>query len=231
VGAENPVIAVDLVSQGRSSWPSGCATSSHSGTVSTRDTTIRLLRGAPHVRLACPARPVDREMARTSYWPSRWPGEVAVIKTTRVQTNARARSPGGDAHPACRCLSRNARLLIAEEYSAHEPGQLPIRQNSRFWVSATSGTLIVLGIPNGGYASARVTVLITGSCPCRPADWARPAPVICTARSRWTLAGGRLGRRDQPPRPRIAVLGCLEGVELGVLGRRVPSARRACLVG
>jgi hypothetical protein len=74
-----------------------------------------------------------------------------VIKTTRVQTNARARSPGGDAHPACRCLSRNAWLLIAEEYSAHEPGQLPIRQNSRFWVSATSGTLIVLGIPNGGY--------------------------------------------------------------------------------
>ena len=85
--------------------------------------------------------------------------------------------------------------------------------------------------PLGGYASARVMVLITGSCPCRPADWARPAPVICTARSRWTLAGGRLGRRDQPPRPRIAVLGCLEGVELGVLGRRVPSARRACLVG
>jgi len=152
VGAENPVIAVDLVSQGRSSWPSGCATSSHSGTVSTRDTTIRLLRGAPHVRLACPARPVDREMARTSYWPSCWPGEVAVIKTTRVQTNARARSPGGDAHPACRCLSRNAWLLIAEECSAHEPGQLPIRQNSRFWVSATSGTLIVLGIPNGGSA-------------------------------------------------------------------------------
>ena len=73
-----------------------------------------------------------------------------MIKTTRVQTNARARSPGGDAHPACRCLSRNAWLLIAEEYSAHEPGQLPIRQNSRFWVSATSGTLIVLGIPNGG---------------------------------------------------------------------------------
>jgi hypothetical protein len=85
--------------------------------------------------------------------------------------------------------------------------------------------------PNGGYASARVTVLITGSCPCRPEDWARPALVICTARSRWTLAGGRLGRRDQPPRPQIAVLGCLEGVELGVLGRRVPSARRACLVG
>jgi hypothetical protein len=83
----------------------------------------------------------------------------------------------------------------------------------------------------GGYASARVMVLITGSCPCRPADWARPAPLICTARSRWTLAGGRPGPRDQPPRPRIAVLGCLEGVELGVLGRRVPSARRACLVG
>ena len=137
VAAENPVIAIDLVSQGRSSRPTGRATSSHSGTV----------------KLAFPTRLVDREMARTSYWPSCRTGEVAVIRTTRVQTNARTRSPGGDAHPACRCLSRNARLLTAEEYSAHEPGQLPIRQNSRFWVSATSGTLIVLGIPNGGSAS------------------------------------------------------------------------------
>ena len=31
-------------------------------------------------------------------------------------------------------------------------------------------------------------------------------------------------------RPRLA-RGCLEGAELGVLGRRVPSTRRACLVG
>ena len=110
-------------------------------------------------------------------------------------------------------------------------GELIRCQIDPFWPSRLTNVAVRQTAPNGGYASARVVVLITGSCPCRPAGWARPAPVICTARSRWTLAGGRLGRRDQPPCPRIAVLGCLEGVELGVLGRRVPSARRACLVG
>jgi len=29
---------------------------------------------------------------------------------------------------------------------------VPTRQNSRFWMSATSRTIIVGGVPNGGYA-------------------------------------------------------------------------------
>jgi hypothetical protein len=48
-GAENPVMAADLGSWGRPSRSSGCASTSRSGTVNTRDTTIRLFSGAPRV--------------------------------------------------------------------------------------------------------------------------------------------------------------------------------------
>jgi hypothetical protein len=49
-------MAADLVSQGRSSWLSGCAGTSGSGTVGVHDTWTRLLSGPAHIQLACPAR-------------------------------------------------------------------------------------------------------------------------------------------------------------------------------
>src|SRR5579862_9652609 len=73
----------------------------------------------------------------------------------------------------------------------------------------------------GGYARARVMVLITGSCPCRLTGLGTAWAGDLNRSVRWSLAGGRLGRCDQAPLRQaflgLAVLGCLEGVEVGVL--------------
>ena len=65
--------------------------------------------------------------------------------------------------PCSRCSagtslpSRDARLHPAEGTQHSEARPVPTRQNSRFWMSATSRTVIVGGIPNGGYRAMAVT--------------------------------------------------------------------------
>ncbi len=88
-----------------------------------------------------------------------------------VRSNAEAQSPAGAAHPAHRCPSRDAYLGPAQgtQHSAARPA--PTRQNSRFWMSATSRTVIVRGVPNGGsrapYPHPAVTVRdVAGVPPC-----------------------------------------------------------------
>jgi hypothetical protein len=74
VGAENPVMATELVSHGRPSWPSGCASTSRSGTVRTRDTSTRLFSGAP------PAPGADRVPAALQHGPAAplpWPAHAS----------------------------------------------------------------------------------------------------------------------------------------------------------
>jgi len=52
---------------------------------------------------------------------------------------------------AHRCPSRDARLHRAEGTQHSETRPVPTRQNSRFWMCRTSRTVIVRGVPNGGY--------------------------------------------------------------------------------
>jgi hypothetical protein len=68
-----------------------------------------------------------------------------------VRSNAEAQSPAGAAQPAHRCPSRDAWLEPAEGMQHSEARPVQTRQNSRFWMSATSRTVIVRSVPNGGY--------------------------------------------------------------------------------
>jgi hypothetical protein len=58
VGAEYPVMAVDLASRGETELAVWLRKHPRSGTVSTRDTSTRVFSGAPRVRLACLACPL-----------------------------------------------------------------------------------------------------------------------------------------------------------------------------
>ena len=49
-----------------------------------------------------------------------------------------------------RCPSRDIWLHRAQVDHHSETLPVPTRQNSRFWMSATSRTVIVRGVPNGG---------------------------------------------------------------------------------
>ena len=55
-----------------------------------------------------------------------------------VRSNAEDQSPAGTAQPAHRCPSRDAWLHPAEGTQHSEARPVPTRQNSQFWMSATS---------------------------------------------------------------------------------------------
>ena len=60
-----------------------------------------------------------------------------------------------------RCPSRDAWLHPAEGTQHAEARPVPTRQNNRFWMSATSRTIIVRGVPNGGSVSVPPTFPVT----------------------------------------------------------------------
>jgi hypothetical protein len=80
-----------LLDQGRASPPSGCARATHSGTFSTRVTTIRISRGPPGIRLARLARLVRPRQGRRDPDPAA-PGGRAPrqVKTPRLSWADRA---------------------------------------------------------------------------------------------------------------------------------------------
>ena len=72
-------------------------------------------------------------------------------------SNAEAQNPAGAAQSAHRCPSRIPWLHPEEGTQHSEARPVLTRQNSRFWMSAASRTIIVRGIPNGGSRMAGAT--------------------------------------------------------------------------
>jgi hypothetical protein len=81
--------------------------------------------------------------------PFCWPGRSCHDQDHPVHTNEETRSRTGAIEPAYRCPECLAPSPQRNQRSgARLPG--PMRQNRWFWMPATSRTVIVCGVPNGG---------------------------------------------------------------------------------
>jgi hypothetical protein len=126
---------------------------------------MRIARRRPGGRL--PRRQLDRG-----------PGYGAFSINFQNWSASIASSPAGAAQPAHRCPPRDASLDPAAGTQHSEARPVPTHQNSRFWMSATSRTVIARGIPNESLFVSRGSVgLFRGLCGALRALWLYPRSV------------------------------------------------------
>ena len=115
-----------LPGQGRVGSASGCAGATRSGKLTSRVTTNRLPRGAPGVRLACPARPVRSGQGRRDPDPAA-PGRRAPAAGQGPEAVAGGPGSAGRAGPAA---ARQAAPPDAPERLPANPAALACRPGS-----------------------------------------------------------------------------------------------------